>query len=345
MSIKEYLRVVRLAIGKALLDKSPLATRPTCPQRFLFLHHDGKIGDIIVSSFVFRELKKHFPDCEISLVCSASNQALLQKFSEIDKFYTLPKRHLKARYQLGKLLCQQNIDYVFYPNVLLRNRDLWLLRLIKAKNNIGFLKANYRIFNLNIHNAQQHFSDVYKEMLQLVIKQEINTHYEIPESNDAEEKVNVFLENVHLGEYLALNLFGAAARRQFSALKAKQLIDYLLKHTQKNIVLLGFPSVMTKLKHYQQNCCDPHRVFIYEDTQTIFDNIALIKRASLCISPDTSIVHIAAGLNKPLISFYSDDEENFQHWHPKSQSESHVLRYAKSVDNLEIENIHPAWLP
>ena len=53
MSIKSFLRTLRLKIGKQILDKkTPLASIIFPPKSILFLRHDGKIGDYVVSSFV-----------------------------------------------------------------------------------------------------------------------------------------------------------------------------------------------------------------------------------------------------------------------------------------------------
>ena len=55
------LKALRLKIGKLILDKSsrsPFQKSLEHPKSFLFLRQDGKIGDYIVSSFVFREIKE-----------------------------------------------------------------------------------------------------------------------------------------------------------------------------------------------------------------------------------------------------------------------------------------------
>ena len=55
--MKALLRKIRLTLGKLILDKKipgkPLPTNP----KIIVLQQDGKIGDYIISSFIFRELK------------------------------------------------------------------------------------------------------------------------------------------------------------------------------------------------------------------------------------------------------------------------------------------------
>ena len=73
------LKALRLKMGKWILDKSSRSNNPKSvehPKSFLFLRQDGKIGDYIVSSFVFREIKK--TPCFLSFfhvycICSDKN--------------------------------------------------------------------------------------------------------------------------------------------------------------------------------------------------------------------------------------------------------------------------------
>lgn len=85
-------------------------------------------------------------------------------------------------------------------------------------------------------------------------------------------------------------------------------------------------------------------IFVYEKTETVFDTIELIRKAKCVISPDTAIVHIASGFNKPLIAFYSQDEENFNHWQPNNSAPTHILRFNKNVNELDFSQKKPEWL-
>ncbi|HDL5660065.1 TPA: lipopolysaccharide heptosyltransferase family protein, partial [Mannheimia haemolytica] len=86
MNIKATLRKARLVIGKAILDsKNTDLILSEIPNKILFLRHDGKIGDYVVSSFVFREIKKQSPQTQIGVVCSQKNRYLFENNPYIDK--------------------------------------------------------------------------------------------------------------------------------------------------------------------------------------------------------------------------------------------------------------------
>ena len=341
MSIKYFLRTLRLKIGKQILDKkTPLASIIFPPKSILFLRHDGKIGDYVVSSFVFREIKKHAPNTKIGVVCSKKNAYLFEQNPYIDQLYFVKTKDIRDYIRCSKQLSKEQYDVLIDPTVTLRNRDLLFLRMINAKIYIGYQKENYQLFNFNIPAQEIHFSEIYKQALELVGFKQISTAYDVPYTEKAKQAIQCFLVENHLESYIAVNFFGAGSARRFNDKSMKSLLNHLTNNT-KNIVLLTFPEVTEKLKMIAK---EYKNVFIYEKTETVFDTIELIRNASLTISPDTAIVHIASGFNKPLIAFYSQDQENFSHWQPNNKAKTYILRFNKSVNELNFSDIQSDWL-
>lgn len=329
-----------------MLDKSvaPLKDNPiaVCPVRkILFLRKDSKIGDMIVSSFVFREIKKNNPSVKIGIVCAPKNKDLIEGNPYIDYYHFLASRSIKDHIRLGKELAKTGYDTVIDPTIFLRNRDLLLLSMIKANRYIGYKKADYKLFNMDIE-GEMHFSEVYKQALLLCEFKDIDISYDIPTNIESEKNVRRFLERHNLRHYIAMNFFGASNSRRFSWKKISLFLDYFCQVLpEKRWVLLSFPEVTPKLKSLISN---RRNVFIYEHTRTIFDSIELIKSADWVISPDTAIIHIASGFNKKIIGFYNRDIENWNHWHPTTTAECHIVRFSRNIneispETLETENI------
>ncbi|KGQ70564.1 heptosyltransferase [Chelonobacter oris] len=343
--IKALLRRFRIMLGKFLLDKRkkpfPVTELPSI-KRILFLRQDGKIGDYIVSSFVFRELKKASPDIEIGVVCSDST--LFEKNRHIDHIYRVKKKNILDYIKTGLKLRKEQYNVLIDPTVFLRNRDLLLLRLIDAKITIGYQKENYGIFNLNIVDSGQHFADIYAEMLSLLGVNSINKHYDIPQDDNSKQNVAEFLQQSHARQPIVLNCFGASRSRRLNNDKIIELLNYLTALCpQQTVILLTYPQVTQQLAKLAEKY---DNVIIYQNTHTIFDSIALIRQAVLVISPDTSIVHIASGLNKKLIAFYQDtqrDSANFSHWHPNNSAETHILFYQNNINEIKVEDISADW--
>lgn len=341
INLKEKLRKYRLSVGKYLLDKQVSSENITSPKKILFLRHDGKIGDYIVSSFVFREIKKQLPQTQIGVVCSKKNRYLFENNPHIDQLYLVKTRSISDYIRCGRLLAQEQYDVAIDPTVTLRNRDLLFLRTISAKHYVGYQKQSYHLFDFNVTDRKQHFSEIYRDALASIGFKNIDITYDVPSNPESRQSVTDYLSDSQINNYIALNLFGAGSARRFSDEKINMLLAYLTQQSNKPIILLTYPEVTEKLvdlaKQYKN-------VFVYDNTQTVFDSIELIRFSDILISPDTSTVHIAAGLKKKIIAFYSDDEQNFIHWHPNNQAETHIIRFIKNINNLNFSSIKTEWL-
>ena len=158
-AIKKRLQTLRIRAGKAWLDRAPVPSeKPLAPENIggiLFLRQDGKIGDYIVSSFAFREIKKAAPHIHIGVVCTEANRSLFDANPHIDAVHIVQAKSSRSYRETGRSIAGQ-YDVVIDPTVLVRNRDLVLIRSISAPYNIGFAKENYHIFNRNIADKKQH---------------------------------------------------------------------------------------------------------------------------------------------------------------------------------------------
>ena len=71
-------------------------------KKILFLRYDGKIGDYIITSWIYREIKKQRPDIQIDVVGISKNEKLFLNNKSIDKFYKLKKSKKLFMYFLAK---------------------------------------------------------------------------------------------------------------------------------------------------------------------------------------------------------------------------------------------------
>ena len=65
-------------------------------------------------------------------------------------------------------------------------------------------------------------------------------------------------------------------------------------------------------------------------TKTILDIAAIIKHLEIIISPDTSIVHIASALNKPIISIHVKNLDSYYLFAPTSSRNKTVFSSQKN---------------
>ena len=83
-------------------------------RRILVIKND-KIGDMVLSTGTFRELKRNFPKAGITVIASKSNKQIIEKNKNIDKIIVLdyPPRGYKGilnYFKLSKELKKENYD-------------------------------------------------------------------------------------------------------------------------------------------------------------------------------------------------------------------------------------------
>lgn len=68
--------------------------------------------------------------------------------------------------------------------------------------------------------------------------------------------------------------------------------------------------------------------------KTLHHAMALIASADLIITPDTSIVHISAAWEKPLISIYKDIDDNNMLWAPGYSNASQIIFHRRQLSQV-----------
>lgn len=339
--IKRYLKRFRLFIGRGILDKTPSRTwdpKSLFNSKILFIRHDGKIGDFLVSSFVYREIKKQAPNIHIGVVVAAETQHLFENNSYIDSLYITKKRSLFQFWQIGRKIRKEHYDIVIDLTDVLRNRDVVLLRCVNAAINVGYDKSHLKLFNYNVEPNNEHITLDYENALLLLGFQKMERHYSLSDIPTSNELQQFYLEYLANREYIAINFFGAAGHKTFSIENRLKWLDKLKStYPNKLMLVLTYPKVTQELK----NLLPKDDYVMYENTSTIFDSMILIKNALFVISPDTSIVHASAALNKPILAFYMTHDPKAPHrkWFPMNSETAHIYYYQDNINEIDIEAI------
>ena len=307
-------------------------------KKLLFLRYDGKIGDYIITSWIYREIKKQRPDIEIDIVGISKNEKLFLNNKNVNRFYKLKKSKKPFMYFLAKKLRAENYDVIIDPTEHLRKRDIFFIKNIKAKVVFGYDKEEINIFDKNIGNNSKRMKEVYAEILEQLGFSNLNMDYEIPLDKEAEEKVDKYLEKKKIDNYIVVNFFEAAKNKKINNENAIKLIDVLhMKYKDKKIIILDSPSDRKALDNILKNVLDNERVYFYPNS-TIFEAIEIIKKSILVVSPDTAIIHIADGFDKKIISFYKNEKITYDKWKISEDNEIHF--YENNINELDFSNIN-----
>ncbi len=216
-------------------------------------------------------------------------------------------------------------------------KQMIFMRKMNSKLNMGYDKEKYNIYNKKISYQKGRMVEIWRKMLEEMGLNNLNLKYDIPISEESEKRVKKFFLENKIEKIIALNFFGSIPERKINTKNAiiilKKLREVYFDH---DILILDSPSDRNEIHKILQEIKD-EKVYFYQDSRTIMDAISIIRRSDLVISPDTSIVHIAEGLDKRIITFYSNDRENLEK--NKVYEKSNIIIYDKRINDLDYEKI------
>lgn len=298
-----------------LYDKAPPATLSLQDVRSVaLLRWDNKLGDAIMSGLFIRALQQARPDIRVSVITPEFCGSWYHKATGCE-VVTCGKRSVKTAHSLRQYRGQ--FDAVVELGTSFDFKELLALHELGASYNIGFNKARHPIFNVALPDDAVHFKQRYQAAAELFCDQPVDDAIPvIPYPSQPVVKQGV--TNV------ALNLFGSSKYRQFSKPEAlKLLTQWLRDFPQDHLYLIPVPGKIDFLQDLVREC-GSERVILPSETSSLELSLQLLSQVDLCVTPDTSVVHMASALNTPILAIYADHPRNYQEWHPLSE-QSKVL--------------------
>ena len=328
---QNYMREKRLKIGKYIWDRKE-KTKIIEGDNFLennniksilFLRYDGKIGDMVVNSLMFREIKKVYPNIKIGVVARGAAIDIIKDNPNVDKIYEYHKDRKKIK-DLALIIEEEKYDLLIDFSEMLRVNQMMLINLCGARFNIGLDRKNWKLFDLSIESDKdfkwtEHITNRYLAyLLRLGLKREnIDISYEIYLKE--EKKYKDFFNKIKESKKLILNPYGASKHKSFSVETLEKIINYL-QDKDIAIILVYFGDKYKELEFLEKKYSN---VYIPKNIVSILDTTLLISASNYVVSPDTSIVHIASALNKKILTVYPPKGGKYgvDHlvWAPKSE--------------------------
>ncbi len=291
----------------------------------LILRYD-RIGDMIVTTPIFKSLKDVNPHLRIGVLASRANAEIIRHNPYVDKIHILSKHWWQFWWEIIQARKEQ---YNVVLNLVFnRTTSGGVLANLVAPDGIkiGQGDIKYR-FYFNILLKLSRHSDHMVETLVSIIKMVFNVHlhldqltYDIIIDHKTREVIQAYWKKHNLQPrflswnigmpYIVFNLSANDSVRKISAEQAFLIGEYLSSNASFQTLLLHAPkdSIMTKTKQLlvEKTRCLP---FPEQGTASLLEIAALIKGAAAVITPDTSIVHFASAAQTPIIGFYTSMQD------------------------------------
>lgn len=288
------------------IPKTPLENIKTVA----LLRWDNKLGDSIMSTLFISNMQKHRPDIEITVITQKFCAEWFKKSTNA-KVIECGKRSLETAKSFKQY--KGNFDAVIDLNSSFDFKELVALHELGAMYNIGYKKDGYNIFNVLIKESAVHFSERNLEAARLFTNEKLSSDFPLmptPKKNIINKKPGK--------RYVAINLFGSSKYRQFNKKEAIKLLSNWIKTFPNDyIFLIPVPGKIKMLQDIQAYF-KSHQVLLSSTEPSLEYTLQLLDQTDLCLTPDTSVVHMASALNTPIIAIYSSNSVNFQEWKPLS---------------------------
>ena len=291
----------------------------------ILIFKTDRIGDLINISPVLNNLKKNFPDSEISLICSKYNSSLAKHYDFLAKIFIFKKPFIFFLLKNYKFFILKKYDLIlqldgknhsYLSSILIRSNKRACIKFIKKKKIFGLefinSRPNYLVssffdfkenciedYNIN-ENKSFHYLSLYFKLLESLDVKIFTKNHFLPFKSD-----KISFDNLPTSYYL----FHIDERwNNFSKDVYFSLEKKIEELAVSNKVLItsninGNIFYEKLLKKFDLN----NNVKLVKDS-TIDELVYLVYKSHTVVSSHTGmIVHTAAAFNKKIIDIVSED--------------------------------------
>lgn len=261
----------------------------------------SSIGDIVLTTPVLRCLKTQLEGAVVHIVTRAAYQKMLENNPHVDKVFVMQK-------ELDELISVLKAEQ--YDFIVDLHKNLRSFRLIRAlgKPSGSFPKLNlqkYLLVNFKIDRMPDlHIVDRYFEAVKALGVVNDNQGLDYYISPDQEVSAEVLPTHFRKGYYA----FVIGGKHLTKVLPAEKVIE-VIAHTTLPAVLLGGPEdaargdkIVAAVGDKAWNACGKF---------SLDQSASLLKNAKAVLTNDTGLMHIAAALQKPIVSVWGNTVPEF----------------------------------
>jgi ADP-heptose:LPS heptosyltransferase len=332
---------IKAYILKRLTHKKSVDFDIKQAKSILFLRYD-RIGDMVITTPVFRELKLAYPHIKITVIASTANQDVLTNNPYVDNIITNHKNNLLSDLpSLLKLRKQKfdvciEFDHSVIPHAIIRLKVIKPKKVISVKKDgrYGVDGSELLLYDFYTEKLKgQHFRDIWLATLKpFGVKPKSNV-YDLFITDTQQKQAQNFIKQYSSKFLVGINLEGAVKGKKIKFSELWQICQGLHKANNNiQVIILTTPGNLQSIYEKVTEGSLDYVVTSYK-TDTILDAAALISQLDLIITPDTSIVHIASAFNKPIVTIHENNQDSYQLFAPTSDINKTV--FSPKKDTLE----------
>ena len=265
------------------------------------------IGDVTHVVPVINAIRKYKPQAEITWIIGKLEGCLLEGLPGVEFIVFDKKGGYPAIRQLRKTLKGRKFDVLLHMQVAARAN--LLSKLVKSPVRIGWDKSRWRdrhqwFINQSVHVLpEKHQVDAF-----LAFAQALDIPAEPPVWNLPVSEENIAWAKEILGDgppILMISPCSSHPLRNWQASRYAEVADYAIEKLGMRVVLTGGPSELEVTTGREIESAMQHKPQNLIAKDTICQSVALLKQATLVISPDSGPAHLASCVGTHVIGLYA----------------------------------------
>jgi len=299
----------------------------------LLVQAQEKLGDAILLMPFLHGLHQRFPGAQIDVLCSRHNQYLFKALPFIRNTWT----YRTDQKSLKEFLSEQHYDLFYNPKDHPSITAYRLANLVNAEVKVCLAqpRANRYYHHTLVNREGAHIIEKNAELLRPYGVKFPVPNYFPPDSDSLLFKADSGRS------VMAINLSAGGHYRNWPAEHWIALVESVLKY-QRDVRIAVFAmdreaKTARLIKEQFQDTIEYPLV-----SPDLLAAGALLRRYRLFISPDTSLIHVAAGVNTPVIGLYSGDQRNQQRYAPYGVRAKLLAARGLSLESISPETVFEA---
>lgn len=295
----------------------------------------GLLGDMMCTTPMLEAIKTHFPTGRLCLLSNEYNKPVVARNPFVDQIYTYI--HTKDRYRnprpglfaslvdawrLKRDLKRANFDWIIVCNAGFNKPSVRIAqglggKIISATREDGSYEyfVDYPIAGLLTEPIQHEVKRTFKLLEPLGIgANELPAHLTLPPAPAALKKMRADLPAPPGQRCIAIHISSRDPRRSWPIARFAALIREISQTLPAQFWILHAPDDLARAQNLSQALSGiSHRLVSPANTEALIATIAL---ATLVICQEGGVLHLAAGVQTPVVGLFENTPEKLQGWYP-----------------------------
>ncbi len=296
MRVTHHRNTVRVTSPTSLFE-------PT--SKVLILRHD-KIGDAIITLPLLRILRMHYPTLQIDILLSQHNASMSARLKQYTNHCWVYEKSPLKILALLRALRREDYDVILDPMDNASTTSSLIIQLLRCKA-IGIEKSNAHVYTYLVPMLERNSVHIIERIAQTLLPFGINPKQESLELEYPLEKSLLRRAQQNLGEKTAPYRFGIniSAGDRWRYWGRENFIDFIkqfkARHHDAEMILFSAPSEADEAHAIAEAVA----IKAAPAVPSLDEFAAMLVQCDLLLTPDTSVVHIAAAWKVPQVVLYS----------------------------------------